>query len=259
MLALSHGFDVKVAHLRGGKDPADIIKENPDSWKEIVKKSTHIIEYYLSVIAERNLDQRKFRLEVVKLVFPFLKRIKSAVDRAHFISIIARRLEIAESAIIEELRSFRDDAVEIGSKPEVKKDQPTILSKRNRIIQTLIGIWKSGVTDDAKQEIEKKLKEKIGVEEFDKLINNESFVNEAAFNVEEEQRQGGQSYNTDQLFDNLEVAILKETEKTLREKIKSLDIEKKDTELNLAMKEYQQLANLIHKLEDKIRTSNPVT
>src|SRR3989338_5336361 len=38
-LAWQAGLNVKVINLSGGKDPDELIKENPDKWKESVKKS----------------------------------------------------------------------------------------------------------------------------------------------------------------------------------------------------------------------------
>src|SRR3989344_8997434 len=54
-LAWQAGLNVKVINLSGGKDPDELIKENPDKWKESVKKSQNFMDYLFTANAG-NLD-----------------------------------------------------------------------------------------------------------------------------------------------------------------------------------------------------------
>ena len=57
--ALGIGMDVRMAILPIGKDPADIILENLDDWKQIIKNSKSIIEFLLSNIGEDSDSTKK--------------------------------------------------------------------------------------------------------------------------------------------------------------------------------------------------------
>ncbi len=107
-LALHRGMDVKVAQVPVGKDPADCIRENPALWKEAVKESKHVIEYYLSVLEEKNSrkggDARKLALAIRDTVLPYVARIPSGVDQAHFVRMVANALGMVEDAIWQDVR-----------------------------------------------------------------------------------------------------------------------------------------------------------
>ena len=102
-LALSMGMDVKVAALPSGIDPADMIKTDQKRWKEAIKSSTHIVEFALAQLRAAHYEDRKFKLEAEKTVLPFIADIKSAIDRAHFIQLVAREIGVSEDIILAEM------------------------------------------------------------------------------------------------------------------------------------------------------------
>ncbi len=102
IIALSNGFDTKVARLPTGQDPADLLHEDggQDKWKEVIKKAKHIIEFLLDIYQERHSDdERKFKKMVEEKVLPFVARIHSSIDQEHFIKIVAGTIGVSESAI----------------------------------------------------------------------------------------------------------------------------------------------------------------
>jgi len=107
-LALSRGMDVKVARVPVGKDPADCINEDPRLWKQAIKDSTHIVEFYLAVLKEehdrRGGDMRRLALAVRDQVLPYIARIPSGVDQAHFVRTVAQTLNMAEEAIWQDVQ-----------------------------------------------------------------------------------------------------------------------------------------------------------
>lgn len=105
-LALSIGFDVKIAPIKDGKDPADVIKDDPKKWKEIVKDSKHIIEVLVDKIKNSGEDDRKIGQMISEKIIPYLAMIKSNIDKAHFVKIIAQNFSLKEEIVYEELAKF---------------------------------------------------------------------------------------------------------------------------------------------------------
>jgi DNA primase len=109
-LALRRGMDVKVAAIPHGKDPADCIKDDKAAWKEAVKHAVHVVDYLFSIAvrdhAASNGDERQLVLSVRDTVLPFVARIQSGVDQAHFIKRIAQALGIAEEAVRDDVRTL---------------------------------------------------------------------------------------------------------------------------------------------------------
>ena len=151
-MALREGFDIKVAVVPLGKDPADTIKENPELWKEAVEKSRHIINFLLEILSEKNEDKRIFKKEVEKKVLPYVAAIGSEIEKAHWVKEIANKLLMKEEPIWEELKKkeFLKDNV-------IQEPEPKILprTRKSLLEDRLIGfiLWQKNKGEpDLKEE-----------------------------------------------------------------------------------------------------------
>jgi len=101
-MALAEGFEVRAAEVSAdekGKDPADIIRENPDEWKKAVENSEHIISFCL-----RNLGGRK---EIEKTVLPYIALLPSDMEKAHWVKKVAEKLSIPEEPVWSEVKKIK--------------------------------------------------------------------------------------------------------------------------------------------------------
>lgn len=107
-LALSLGLDVKIAALPSGLDPAEMLKKEPEEFRNLLRKSEHIIDFSLNSIItsskQKGMNERALLREVKENVLPYVESSTSPVERAYFISKIAERIKIPETALYEELR-----------------------------------------------------------------------------------------------------------------------------------------------------------
>lgn len=103
LLCLLGGLDVYTISDIGTKDPADLIKDNPDAWLEAIKNKKHVVEAVLLDVIKSNTDKRVQGQKVVSDVLPFVRAIQSPVDRSHFIRVIADQSHIQEEMLMEEL------------------------------------------------------------------------------------------------------------------------------------------------------------
>jgi len=97
--ALTKDFDIRVVSVDSGKDPADIILLDPDLWKKLVEQSTSIIEYLLLHYSKKYPDIREFRNIVDKEVLPYIRSIRKSIDKAHFINLVARSVDLPDQII----------------------------------------------------------------------------------------------------------------------------------------------------------------
>ena len=106
-LALALGLEVKMVKIPEDKDPADIIKKNPQDWKDVLKKTLPAIEYFFNRILEEEKDARKLGKLVEKKILPLVILLESAIERSHFLSLIANRTGIKEEMIWEDLKRVK--------------------------------------------------------------------------------------------------------------------------------------------------------
>jgi len=154
-LALAEGFEVKVAIVPLGKDPAETIKEDLEEWKKAVSEAKNIIEFFL--------DTLKNRKEIEKSVLPYIAILPSEMEKAHWVAETAKRLGINEEAVWEELRKIKLD--EIGfppqAQPEIRFQEP--ISRLQLLKNRLLGfiLWQRETDDqELKISMDKIVKEK---------------------------------------------------------------------------------------------------
>ncbi len=105
--ALSLGMDVKIAGLPVGEDPASILLSNKEQFKEALKHSKHIIDYYLDILLRESLPERALWKAVETEVLPYAAAVESAIDRSHFITTISIRTGIPEEALREQVQKIK--------------------------------------------------------------------------------------------------------------------------------------------------------
>ena len=96
---LEMGMNVKVAHMPDGKDPADIVREDPTELKHIVGASVHVIEFLLMVMKQNTKDERTYKLRVREELLPLLVSIDNRIDREHFETIVAEAIDTTKEGV----------------------------------------------------------------------------------------------------------------------------------------------------------------
>ncbi len=149
-LALSLGMDVKMVTLPPGLDPADLIVKDLASFKEALKKGSHIVEFYLSALISRGLNSRALGKEIEQTILPYVKAIESRIDQAHFISLISSRSGIKEEVLFDALKKVeslhtsrvtpKSDVTSIQTVSRQAIEQ-TRLSKKEELRTLVAGVY----------------------------------------------------------------------------------------------------------------------
>jgi len=122
-LGLSLGMEVKIAELPEGKDPADLVRESPDTWKDVLRRSVTAIEFFLMRSIAGESDPRTLGKVIEKRILPLVALVQSAIERSHFVSEIAKRTSIREEVIWEDLKRVRISPLPIsGIRAEAKTE-----------------------------------------------------------------------------------------------------------------------------------------
>jgi DNA primase len=152
-LMLKQGMDVKVARMEGGKDPADIIKADPQRFKQMIGGATHVVEFLLSVLKEGAKDDRSYKLHVREDILPLITVMENHIDREHFEAIIAEAIGTTKDAIhyevgrIESAREHTEAPAPIPKDP-IAASNP-ILTRKHSVLVHLLAL-----TDVAREENE---------------------------------------------------------------------------------------------------------
>ncbi len=109
-MAQEKDFNIKVAVMPQGLDPADLIAKKPNQWQEIINKSLSIISFYFNnafSIFDPEIPENK--KEIAKIILPIIKSINSDIERDFWIQELAKKLKVKESAVLQDLQKIKDD------------------------------------------------------------------------------------------------------------------------------------------------------
>ncbi len=169
-IALSLDMQVKIAVLPEGKDPADIIHESSDIWKDIIKNSVNIVSFHLDRICKSTNDVRIRGKKIREIIFPFLLMVRSAIERGAYINEIHTKTGLSEGAIIEDFTIYEKSNPSNQDQSKKIENKESYLSRRDNLESKLFGIifW---------QEQSKEPDKEVGelVDSFKKLIGDEIF------------------------------------------------------------------------------------
>ena len=126
ILAYSNA-EANVILLPPGKDPDEVIREDPALWQKLVEQAMPILDFaFQSVISKVDINKARDKSLAVQKLLPSIYDIKDPVQQSHYLKKLARELKIEESAIKAALRESK-----VGRKrPQLSK--PTEQSRLAR-------------------------------------------------------------------------------------------------------------------------------
>src|SRR5947208_12945926 len=98
--------DVGVVRLPEGSDPDEVIRDNPDLWREAVRTPSPILAYLVDYHASR-VDVRtpEGRDRLVAAVLPTLRKVGNPTVRDSYLQLLARRSTVDERVLLEALHA----------------------------------------------------------------------------------------------------------------------------------------------------------
>lgn len=108
-LAQARGFNIKVITMPSGSDPADIVSKNPKDWEKLVGEAKSILDFYFkTTFALSDPKTPEGKREISKILLPVIKRIPNKIEQAFWIQELAKKLEVKEESVEEELKKTKD-------------------------------------------------------------------------------------------------------------------------------------------------------
>jgi len=108
--------DIRVVSLPAGKDPDEVVVQDPEHWNTLISEAKPIVNYVLDAMAEgRDLDDAKVKAEIAAQVLPLIEDVGNSVEREAYSQQLARRLRVDERALM----NWRPRRLKRGSKADI--------------------------------------------------------------------------------------------------------------------------------------------
>ncbi len=110
--------DIRVTTLPPGKDPDDVVLNNPEDWRQILANAKPIVMHVMETLAAgRDLEDPKVKSQVASQVLPLIRDLPSPIERDTYRQRLARLLRVDE-------RSLPDESRIIPPRPRRQRSTP---------------------------------------------------------------------------------------------------------------------------------------
>jgi DNA primase len=105
------GAEIRILQLPRGKDPDDLIREDPHRWATLIEEAVPVVDFYLQLLLEElDPDDTKAKAHVVDTLSPVLQAVANPVERDDYVQKIARALRVNVRAIQSRLHGTKHRA-----------------------------------------------------------------------------------------------------------------------------------------------------
>ena len=121
---------LKIAVVSGGKDPDEIVREDPEAWKRIVAAAVPMVDHKIDVtLAGVNLGDPTAKAAAVQELARFLSLVGDPIEWAHYVDVVAHRLRTDVRAV----RAMRaeDRRRTANAAPAARPEPPPVEATRS--------------------------------------------------------------------------------------------------------------------------------
>lgn len=98
--------NLRITTLPEGRDPDDIIRQNTDSWQELIDTATPLVDYYFGIVAKQyDLDSARGKGEAVAELTPLIAELGDEEEQQHYIQRLSRLVRIDERTIEQRVKA----------------------------------------------------------------------------------------------------------------------------------------------------------
>lgn len=138
--ALQLGFTVYILNIKDAKDPDELIKKDPKLFAETSQNAPLYLDYFFEKSFENydptSVQQKK---EIAASLVPLLRQLSDPLEAAHYIRILAQRLNTPEKTVYELIARHKAQAPQRAASKSEKQPAPLLKPKNYQLEQKLLG------------------------------------------------------------------------------------------------------------------------
>lgn len=141
-MALRGDFSVRVIPMKE-KDPADIVKKDPQEWIQTVEsKSQSVMEFYFAdAFSKFESSTLEGQREIKDSILPMIKAIASKTEQSYWLADLASRLRVSEGDLLADMKKIKDEP-QFGRDSRIASvsKQPAIQSRQEGLEERFLGL-----------------------------------------------------------------------------------------------------------------------
>ena len=100
-----HKTEIAIAQMPVGKDPDEVIREQPVEWEALVRHARPFLDFTIDLLtADVDASDARGKSDAVHRIAPLFRQITDRVVQAHYIGELSRKLRLDERLVLSEIR-----------------------------------------------------------------------------------------------------------------------------------------------------------
>ena len=116
--------DLRIVALPEGRDPDEIVREDADLWRDLVKNAQPLVDYYISVVAtQTDLESAQGKGLAVGELTPLIAELGDEIERQHYTQLLSRLVQIDEQTIAHRVQTAGRSSRRRRSRPSAQRER----------------------------------------------------------------------------------------------------------------------------------------
>lgn len=95
------GAALFIAAMPEGRDPDDVVRQDPDLWRQLIDKAKPLVDFYFTAVAsEMDLSTARGKGAAVTELAPLIAELDDEIEREHYIQQLSRLVQLDERTIV---------------------------------------------------------------------------------------------------------------------------------------------------------------
>ncbi len=101
-------LELRVVEVPSGKDPDELIREDPKKWRSAVKESVIAYSFLIEVaLREHQAATPEGKRAIMEEMAPVLSKVRHAVELEHYVRVLSEKLNVKEEAIHADIARYK--------------------------------------------------------------------------------------------------------------------------------------------------------
>jgi DNA primase len=115
-IAQKEGLEIRVAKLSKYKDPDEVARKNPALLKKFIENAIGVWDFIIDSVVDKYKGETGVqKAKISKELMPILASIDDKILQAHYISVVAKKLQVPVEAVTEEVANLSKNEVSASS------------------------------------------------------------------------------------------------------------------------------------------------
>lgn len=139
-MALAEGMNIGIIRVPDGKDPADCVKNNPETWQRAAANPIKIMDFYFeSVMAKYNKQDVEGKKKIAAELLNIIVKISNKIERSFYLQKLSSEIGIEEKVLMEILKNVQNKSSSRVSYQDKKAPDQKKFSREYKLQENLLG------------------------------------------------------------------------------------------------------------------------